>query len=320
VKDPDQPEIDDPQRKEYDFLQAKAAQSQMSSGTFGGHHSAILPDVANPGESKKSRLEAMISEAVQSAVTQITTSVAAIEEVRLQPPANPQPAQMQVDVPREANKVEPQVMPAVGQQQVIQQQMQQPAQQPVFVHQQSTVEPRQYQTPQFQEIPGNQSQSHDTLPQPPSQDEVNAHAWVPPEPPRQSPLRFMDKMAAPDRPIQDIRASTLVERVDNREAPAEQPQDAPPPPRRTPPVFPENRAAFKPSEPFFDRGDTTADPQRSASQAKSTEQARESSEAMDSYSIEMAAFAEATVDSIRTLTRRLNDLTRALQGEGYDIR
>jgi hypothetical protein len=320
VKDPDQPEIDDPRRKEYDFLQAKAAQSQMASGTFGGHHSAILPDTTNQGESKKSRLEAMISEAVQSAVTQITTSVAAIEQVRFSPASNPQPAQMPIDVPREANKAEPQVMPAVGQQQVIQPQLQQPAQQPVIVQQQSTIEPRQYQTPQFPEMPVAESRAHNTLPQPPSQDEVNAHTWAPPEPPRQSPLRFMDKLAAPDRPIQEIRASTFVEKPRKQDAPTEQPQDAPEPMRRTSPVFPENRAAWSPSEPFLDRGDKTADPQRSAAQSKNTEQAREFSEAMDSYSIEMAAFAAATVDSVRTLTRRLNDLTRALQGEGYDIR
>lgn len=40
---------------------------------------------------------------------------------------------------------------------------------------------------------------------------------------------------------------------------------------------------------------------------------------IDDYGISMAEFAEAVGDTIRTLTRRLNDITRALQGEGSDI-
>jgi hypothetical protein len=305
--------MNDPRRREYDFHQAMAAQQQMASGTFGNHNSAILPDTTNPGESKKSRLESMISEAVQSAVTQITTSVAAMEQVQFAPPANPQPVEEPIEVQRNDNREAPQIQQAVGQQQVAPPQVQQP-QQPIFVRQESSVQPQQFQTPQFPQMPNTGNMSGEPLL--PTMDELlAANTAKRPESPRfsASPLKMLDQMAMPDRPIVEVRASTFADRQEPEQA-------QPDKPRRVLPQWPEDRASWGSGEPYIDKGAKTADPQRSAYQSRSTEQAMDFSEAMDSYSIEMVAFAESVADSIRVITRRLNDITRAIQGEGYDIR
>lgn len=55
-------------------------------------------------------------------------------------------------------------------------------------------------------------------------------------------------------------------------------------------------------------------------QAKQREQMLDLGGAIDDFGVEMAEFTETVVDSIRTLTRRINQMHRALQGEGSDIR
>jgi hypothetical protein len=320
VKDPDQPEKDDPQRKEYDFLQAKAAQSQMASGSFGNHHSAILPDSANQGESKKGRLESMISDAVKSAVTQITTSIAAMEQVSPPQSTDPRPAEMPDQGRRQAAVDVPPVAPVVVQQQAAVPQVQH-AQQPIVVNRESFVEPQSNAAPQFMQLPDSMSPGESQSP--PSIEEVTTAKTASRQenPSHYSPLPLIDRLAMPDRPIEEIRTSTRVQAAPQKHAgDQDQPQDPPREPRRVVPQWPQDRAAWGPSEPFMDQGAKTADPQRSAYQTKSTEQSIDFSEAMDSYSIEMVAFAESVADSIRVITRRLNDITRAIQGEGYDIR
>jgi hypothetical protein len=42
--------------------------------------------------------------------------------------------------------------------------------------------------------------------------------------------------------------------------------------------------------------------------------------AVDEFSLEMGRFAQSVADSIKTLTRRLNSLSRSLEAEGHDIR
>lgn len=323
MKDPDQPEPDDPRRKEYDFQQAMAAQRQMASGTFGNHHSAILPADNSQGDSKKSRLEAMISDAVKSAVTQITTNVAGVVQSFGNAPTKESPVTLQ-----------PETIKQFRQQDVIQPQMAQPQQQvvqpnggpradPVFVQQPAhRAEASQYQTPQMQELPQMQqamfgeafssldpSAMRDSL-MPPSMPSMDA--------PR-TPLQAMHKMALPERPVQDIRASTLVMKDAGQNPPQDAPQAAPAQ-KKFAPQFPVDRAAWGPSEPHFDPDGKTADPPKSSRQSSEINQAAEMSEAMDHYGIVMAEYTEAVAESIRTLTRRVNDMTRAIQGEGYDIR
>ena len=321
MKDPDQPELNDPRRKEYDFLQARAAQAQMSSQTFGSHHSAILPDGTGgqAGTSKKTRLDAMISEAVQSAVTQITADVLSATQAEPIPPARRlEPEQPQNVLP---NRPEQGVMQAVGFEHAIQPQIQQAAQQqPAFVESRSGVESTRYQTPQVPELPADRSQP--SLVSPPSLDEIRKQGALSDysdgnqELPR-TPLQAINRMAPPDRPIQEIRASTL---VDNAKPQPEDPQEPPRQPQRSIPQFPVDRAAWSPSEPFIDPGGKSADPQRSAYQSKTYEQTMASSEAMDRYGMQMVEFAQAVEETLRVLTRRLNDITRSIQGEGYDIR
>lgn len=312
MKDPDQPELDDPRRKEYDFQQARAAQVQMASGTFGEHHSAILPDGdGQKGESKKSRLEAMISDAVKSAVTQITTNVMGAVEMVERPFTNT--VGVQADSPA-----------TIVQQQVVQPQMPNAVQaqgEPIIV-QQPGRQAVQYQTPQMPELAGMRTPTVEMVP--PTRDETDApRAALPPiqDEPRGAPLPFMDRLAMPNRVPQDFRVGFRVEQQGDaqveQEAPQRQPQREA---QRAVPDWPADRAAWGSREPFLDPGGKTADPQRSAYQSKSIEQGIEFSEAMDSYGMVMSEFAEAVTESIRVLTRRVNDMTRAIQGEGYDLR
>lgn len=309
MKDPDQPDLNDPRRREYDFHQAMAAQRQMASGTFGQHHSAILPDADNPrGESTKSRLESMISEAVKSAVTQITTNVAGFVDSAIdhEPPKVVQPETFQAQVIQEAQR-----------QEVVQPQPIKPQAEPIIVqapaHRAETV---QHQTPQMPDVP--QIRTPDVNMVNPFRNEAEAPktAFAPIEPQKPA-LQALQQMAPPERPIEVVRTGF---RVAQPQQQAEDLNEPPKPERRAVPQWPTDRAAWGPSEPFLDPGGQTADPQKSAYQAKSLEQAMQFSEAMDSYGMAMGEFTEAVAESIRVLTRRVNDMTRAIQGEGYDIR
>lgn len=309
MKDPDQPDLNDPRRREYDFQQAMAAQRQMASGTFGQHHSAILPDADNPrGESTKSRLESMISEAVKSAVTQITTNVAGVVDSAIEdvPPRNVQPETLQPQLSQEFRK-----------QDVIQPQPIAPQAEPIIVQAPAhRAEMVQHQTPQVPTVP--QIHMPDVNMVSPFRDETEPFrpAFQPMEPQKPA-LQALHQMAPPERPIEVVRTGF---RVAQPQQQADDLNEPPKPDRRAVPQWPVDRAVWGPSEPFLDPGGKTADPQRSAYQAKSIEQARQFSEAMDSYGMEMAEFTEAVSDSLRVLTRRVNDMTRAIQGEGYDSR
>ena len=325
MKDPDQPELDDPRRREYDFQQAMAAQGQMASGTFGSHHSAILPDGNGPqGESKKSRLEAMISDAVRSAVTQITTNVAGVVQSFDNAPAKELPVTLQPDAVQQFRQQDV-MQPQVAQPQAVQQQPQviQPAggprAEPVFVQQPvHRTEPSHYQTPQMPEaLQEQQARFGETFDLPDST--APRDGVMPSMEHQRTPLQALHKMAMPERPVQDIRASTLVMKDTGQEAPKDAPQAAPAP-QRFAPQFPVDRAAWGSREPHLDPDGKTADPTKSSRQSSDINQAAEMSEAMDHYGMVMAEFTEAVAESIRTLTRRVNDMTRAIQGEGYDIR
>ena len=322
MDDPDQPSLNDPRRKEYDFLQARAAIAQMSSGNFGGHNSAILPDVVEQqatGESKRSRVETMISEMIQGAATQIIAGVSGlfqVEQARQRPvdPATIQQAPQQPIQPPQV--VQPQVQQQAPPPRVL-------PEEPIFVQRESIQDTARAPMRELSfSIPDPPQSGRSPEFQPPTMDEIRKRELPSDfnqtgQEVHRSPLQAMDRMAPPEKPIQDIRASTLVEK------PRPQPVDPQEPARSQPrpaPQWTPDKASWFSGEPFSDPGGQTADPKRSAYQNKNLEQTMVSTEAMDKFGSQMVWFAESIEDSLRVLTRRLNDITRAIQGEGYDIR
>lgn len=128
-----------------------------------------------------------------------------------------------------------------------------------------------------------------------------------PQPEMRSPIPVLTQMSPPSDPI-DLGVEPPRR---NRDAGFEAPDQD----QAQADFF---RSATK--QPKVDRGADSASPPYTGAQLQQSEMVIDIGGAIDDFGIEMAEFGNSVADTIRVLTRRLNEASRSIQGEGYDIR